>query len=512
MAPAVNAAQDQQSVAGEIATAVKHSFIYGIGGFLVKGISFFLLPLYTHYLNPKDYGIFEVLDLSTSLLGMFLNFGITAALLRFYGIANTEAEKRSIVSSLFWFTVGTSAVVLLIGGASVRQTTNLLLGAGTPASYLLLSLLAFLMAYIANVPYTSLRAKEASVTIVTIDMLVTIGLLAFNIYFIAGVRLSILGLFLSKIIVNTVAFIMILKWMSRELFGAPDWKLLRKMVGFGAPLVFSNLTMFTLNFSDRFFLQHLRSLEVVGIYAVGYKFGFMLNFLLIQPFNMMWQSRMYIVHRMADHQKVFSRVFVLYSAVLIFASLGMAVLGPELMRVMVDSRYRAGGAVIPLVSLSYVFLGMGYYLQLGMFLTLRTGLIGKVSICAAILNLTANYFLIKHFGMLGAAWATVIGFLAIAVGSYCYSERVYPLALPAGRVIRALAMAGAVYLLSRVLPDTPLAVTLLWKCALLTVFPFLLWLSGCFSRDEIATLHSLRATAMAKTLRLLKPAWMRISA
>src|SRR5438128_6719611 len=97
MAPAAEAGPKRDSVAGEIATALKHSFVYGIGGFLLKGISFFLLPLYTHYLSPRDYGVFEVLELSMSLLGMFLNMGITAALLRYYGAAKTEAEKRKVV-------------------------------------------------------------------------------------------------------------------------------------------------------------------------------------------------------------------------------------------------------------------------------------------------------------------------------------------------------------------------------------------------------------------------------
>jgi O-antigen/teichoic acid export membrane protein len=62
---------------------------------------------------------------------------------------------------------------------------------------------------------------------------------------------------------------------------------LREMVIFGAPLIFSNLAIFTLNFSDRFFLQHFQSLQAVGIYAVGYKFGFLLNVIAIQPFSTM---------------------------------------------------------------------------------------------------------------------------------------------------------------------------------------------------------------------------------
>ena len=510
MATAEKAISQQDSVSGQIGTAVKHSFIYGFGGVFIKGIGFFLLPIYTHFLSTRDYGVFEVLELSVSLLGMFLNMGITAALLKYYGTAETEAEKRKVIGSIFLFTVATSAVILLAGSLSVRSATRFLLGPGVPSTYLLLSFTAFLLTYIANVPYTALRAQEASSTIVTYDSVSTIAFYGLNIYFIVAARLALLGLFLSRLIINSLYTVVLIKKSSRELFGGMDWGVLRKVIRFGAPLVFSNLTMFTLNFSDRFFLQRLESLEVVGIYAVGYKFGFMLNYLLIQPFNMMWQARMYIVHQLPDYEKVFSRIFVLYSSLLILAALGMTVLGPELMRLMVDPKYAAGAAVIGIVSLSYVFLGVGYYLQLGMFLASRTGLLGKVSVVAAILNLAANYFFIKYFGMVGAAWATALGFLALAVGSYYYSQRVFPLALPIGRMLRSLGLGMAVYWISRFIPASSLAIALLSKCALILAFPVLLWGTGCFSADELATLNTLRNSTVRKMLRLLKPAWLRV--
>jgi O-antigen/teichoic acid export membrane protein len=129
-------------------------------------------------------------------------------------------------------------------------------------------------------------------------------------------------------------------------------------------------------------------------------------------------------------------------------------------------------------------------------------------VAAAALNLAANYFLIKSFGMLGAAWATALGFLAIAVGSYYCSQQVFRLPLPIGRVLRTLAMAVAIYLLSRVLPSS-LATALLLKCVLIASFPALLWLIGCFSSDEMATLHSLREGAVRWTLRLFRPGWLR---
>src|SRR5439155_12142811 len=121
------------------------------------------------------------------------------------------------------------------------------------------------------------------------------------------------------------------------------------------------------------------------------------------------------------------QVFVLYSSVLIFAALALALYSPEVMRLMVDPRYAAGEPIIALIALAYVFLGIGFYFQLGMFLKSRTGLIGIVSTISAVITLTMNFLLVSHFGLLGAACATILGFLAIAVGTYYCSERVFPL-------------------------------------------------------------------------------------
>jgi O-antigen/teichoic acid export membrane protein len=203
---------------------------------------------------------------------------------------------------------------------------------------------------------------------------------------------------------------------------------------------------------------------------------------------MMWQARMYIIHRLPDHRRIFSQVFTLYSLLLIVCALGLALFSPEVLVIMVDPRYRGGAQVIPVVSLAYVFLGVGYYLQLGMFLASRTSLIGIVSIVAAMVNLTLNYFLIRYFGMMGAAWATLAGFAALAVGSYCLSERAHPLNLEIGRVIKALGLAILVYALSLILPPAALVNTLLLKVLLLAGFAGSVWLSRVLSIDELATL------------------------
>ena len=496
--------QEKENVAKEIRTAVRHGAVYGLGGVLAKAVGFLMLPFYTHYLNPADYGTLEILDLSMSLFGMFLNMGITAALLRCHSAAATAEEKRKVVSSAFIFVAVTGVATFFLLVGLVRPVSALLLGPRVPSQYLLLSFTAFIIGYITNLPRTYLRALEASGSFVLVETVSLFLMLTLNIVFIAVLKIGLAGILWSSLLVAILQLVLLCGWLLRRVGIGFSQRLLGAMMRFGLPLIFSNLAMFTLNFSDRFFLQRFRSLEVVGVYAVGYKFGYMLNYLLVQPFYVMWQSRMYAIHAQPDHPKVFSQMFVFYSLLLTYAALALAMLSPEMVQFMLAANFSESRNVIPVVALAYVFCGIGYYVQLGMFLTNRTNLIGVVSAAAAGLNLLLNYFLVAHYGMPGAAWATVVSFFAIAAGSYWCSQRVYALPLKVGRTASALVLAFALYMVSRVWNPGSLALTLALKTCLLAVFPVLVWKARILSPAEVGTLISTMDHAGAGTARLFR--------
>jgi O-antigen/teichoic acid export membrane protein len=275
------------------------------------------------------------------------------------------------------------------------------------------------------------------------------------------------------------------------------------MMSFGLPLIVSNMSVFTLNFADRFFLQYFHSLDTVGVYAVAHKFGFMINYLFIQPFYDMWQTRMFLIAREAEHPRIFARIFVLYSLVLTYAALAMSLLAPEIAAVMVHREFAASQDVIPIVAFSYFAYGVAYFLQLGMLLAGRTRIIGAMSAVCAVLSLVLNYVLISRYGMLGAASATFLSFSVLAVGGYCFSQRVFPLPLPVGRVAGGVVVAGAMYLLSRLWIPRPIAAAVLWKVGLLAAFPVILWATRLVSAADAATIVSAKDAVVARALRFL---------
>lgn len=495
--------QERETTVTEILSAVRHTAVYGLGNVLAKALGFLMLPFYTHYLNPADYGILEILDLSMSLFSMFLTMGMTAAVLRCYAVANSQEEKKRIVSTAFVFVAVTGLAAAVLGLAAVRPVSASILGPAVPAKYLLLSFASFILSYVALLPRTYLRALEASGTFTLVDTLALCLMLVLNVYFVMSLKLGLEGILLSSVIAGGIQTVWLSIWAISRVGIHFRFTYLSQLLRFGWPLMFSNLAMFALNFSDRFFLQHLTSFKVVGIYAVGYKFGFMLNYLLVQPFYVMWQSRMYLIHAQSNHADTFRQIFVLYSLLLTFAGLVLSILSPEIIHVMVGPQFRASQDVIPIVVLAYVCWGIGFYAQTGMFLTNKTNLIGLIAIAAGGLNLVLNWVLIARYGMMGAAWATLLSFIAIGIGSYFVSERVFPLRLSAGRLTLAMTLATGLYLLSRSFTSYPLGIAIVAKVLLLISFPIFLWKLRILAPPDITILSETWNRTIPRSLAFL---------
>src|SRR5262249_10247322 len=176
---------------------------------------------------------------------------------------------------------------------------------------------------------------------------------------------------------------------------------------FGAPLILTSSAAFIINFSDRFFLRHFGTISDVGIYALGYKFGYMLSLLVVQPFDMIWQARLYEIRKLPDSGRVFARLFEYYSFFLIVSALALSICIREVVRVISAPQFHSAYKVVPVVALAYIFQGTNRFFLAGAYIAKKTMPLATVGIVCATVNLALNLALIPAFGMLGAAWSTV---------------------------------------------------------------------------------------------------------
>ena len=63
---------------------LRHSAIYGLGSIVARVLGVLLLPLYTRYLSPSDYGLIETLVALSAVLTALVAQGMKSAFFRFY--------------------------------------------------------------------------------------------------------------------------------------------------------------------------------------------------------------------------------------------------------------------------------------------------------------------------------------------------------------------------------------------------------------------------------------------
>src|SRR5690348_1747756 len=150
----------------EVGQLLKHTGIYGLGTVLSKSVGFFMIPIYTHYLVPADYGVLEMLDLTLFFSGIIATMGIGAAFFRFFSGTDSLAERKEVTSTALATMAGLSLLVVVV--MQILASLLSLVAFGSAAYVPLVRILAFTLFFsnVAEVPLAYLRAQKHTVLFV----------------------------------------------------------------------------------------------------------------------------------------------------------------------------------------------------------------------------------------------------------------------------------------------------------------------------------------------------------
>jgi O-antigen/teichoic acid export membrane protein len=473
----------------ELKKLLKHSSVYSLGNILNKAVGFLLIPFYTHYLTTADYGTLELLDLSVTLVGLLLNMWMNASLVRHYYEYEDTKSRNEVVSTALLATSATAALFSALGLIWARGLSVLILKSPEFSSFVRVISCNLFLTCVNSVSFSYLRARQRSSAVVVMNTVSLVVGLALNIYFLAVVKTGVVGILysslISNVIVTTGLTIVTVTQVGIHFDGAK----LKAIATFGLPLILTSFSAFELNFADRFFLQHYSDVSTVGLYALGYKFGYMLSFLLIQPFIMIWGARMYEVAKRPDAGAVFSRVLAYFTLVLCTAALVMSLVIRQVISIIASANFHEAYRVVPPVALAYVFYGMSYYFQTGIYISKKSSYLGLMGVICAAANVALNFLLIPRYAAMGAAWATALSFLLMAILAYAFSQRVYPIPYAVLRTSVPVFAAVGIYVLSTFIEVPSVFAALFVKLALIAGFGAVVLASGFFDASETIQLR-----------------------
>lgn len=475
----------------DIKTIGKHSIIYGSGVVLSKLIGFVMIPIYTRYLTPADYGILELVYRTSGIATILIIMGLQNAVMREYAGYQDTKQQNEVVSTglIFLMTMSMAAIITLVGCAG--PLSQLIFNSSENGFYFRLAFFASYFEICLVIPFAYLRIKDRSVFYTLMSVFRLSIALSLNIYFVVFLRYGVKGILLSEIISAGLSSIFILIVIFRNVKFKFNPTKLKELLLFGLPLVPAGIPIQILHNSDRFFLQYFTSEHEVGLYSLGYKFGIVLGVIINNPFGLVWQAHMYTIMKRDNAREVYGRVLTYYMYVTLFFALCLSMPIKEIIQIMAAEIFWDAYKVVPLILLSYAIFGIYGIVNVPFFIEKKTMKLPLITLSAALCNLILNWFSIKYFGMMGAAIATVLSFSILSLLVYRKSRKFYPIPYEYGRLIKLFSTAIILYFMSFLIEIDNICLTIIFKMMLAFTFPIILYFIKFYSNAEIRKINEL---------------------
>ncbi len=442
-------------------TLAGQTAIYGLSSILARFLNFLLTPLYTSkgVFAPEEFGVITAFYAWAAFLAVLITFGMETTYFRFAN-ANTASppaplprrgreDAAGAYATAFFSVVGIALPFMLLSALF----PDVIAGAMRyPEHGHLVWMLALALGLDAMtaIPMARLRHEGKPWRFVAVNMSnigITVGL---SLYFFAyrmphDPLIGVGHVFFINLIASGVKFLLLVPQWPR--FAQFDRALLKPMRAFAWPLAIAGLAGMVNETADRAVLKYLLPADTadaqIGIYGACYKLAVIIT-LFIQAFRMGAEPFFFNHAKEKNSGETFARIMNLFVAACMAAFLVVMLFLDVFKWFIPNPAYHEGLRVVPILLLANVFLGIYYNQSVWYKLTDRTRVGSTISIIGAGITLVLLFTLIPIMGYMGAAWATLACYFSMAVISYVWGQKHYPIPYNVSRVL--LYMAGAVVL------------------------------------------------------------------
>jgi O-antigen/teichoic acid export membrane protein len=214
--------------------------------------------------------------------------------------------------------------------------------------------------------------------------------------------------------------------------------------------------------------------------------------LVLMSINMAWAPYFYrISSTEEDAPYTIARMTTYFAILMVAFGLLVALLSQDLIRIMADPAFWDAYQVVPVVVLAFIAHGFYFMFVNQLFFAKSTRRLALYTVLSAGLNIILNVLLLPSYGIMAAAWNTVIGYLLLTLLVFFESRRVYPIPYEYRRIILVLLAGLATYLITLQISSVNPILTILLRSLVMALFPALLFILGFFTPNEIKGIRSI---------------------
>jgi len=406
---------------------LENSFLYTLSNLLVKAIGFILLPVYTLFLTPEDYGIINLVYSFTHVASFIVAFSLYSAVIRFYTDYKKDREKLKrfygtliifiFISSIIFISIGLIFNKILIAwffnGISLY-----------PVIVIALSSLAFICLHTFH--QSILQGMQKGKKLAIINLTVFSLQVCLNLILIGFFKLGAVGVLLASLIINFIYLIYMLVDLKKNnlITLCLDVKILRLALKYSVPLMPHNLSTSIANFASRVFINKAGTLSAVGLYSIATQFGLLIDMVQssVNKAFAPWFFDMMNEKNVNNNEIVGLSSFLLIIYSFIYVVIGL--FSQEAIIFMTNEKYLMAWTAIPILVVAFSAKSIYYfYVNLLFYYKEAARKIFIATIAGSFADVILAYVLVPKFGIYGAALAFLIAKIIVVATVILLSKK-----------------------------------------------------------------------------------------
>ncbi len=415
--------------------------VYGLSSILGRFINYLLVPLYTYWFSPAEYGVVSEFYAYAGFFAVVLVCGLETGYFRF----RTGMEAKCYSTSLY-LVILVNAIFLAALYAGLDRLASLLRYPGHP-EYLVWFGGILALDATAAIPFARLRAENRALRFASIKLIEILLAVAVNLYLIVYCRhvfetapdsfsaqwydpaIGVGYIFIANLIASSVKVVLLLPQLGGLQAGV-DFGMLARLLRYSVPMVIIGLAGAVNETLDRAIMKTLlpydlkTNLHLLGVYGACYKLSILMS-LFIQAFRYAGEPFFFAQSGRRESAALYADVMRYFVIFCVFVFL-LVTLYLDVFKYFIGESFRVGLNVVPILLIANLFLGIYVNLSVWYKLTDRTGLGALVSLTGAGITVALNIWWIPKFGYTGSAWATLVCYFMMCAMSYGFSRHYYP--------------------------------------------------------------------------------------
>jgi O-antigen/teichoic acid export membrane protein len=461
-----------------------------------KIAAFAMLPVYTRYLSPADYGTLQLIELTFEVVTIVAGNRLVVGVFHFYHKAASDKERRAVIATTLFLMVATYSLATAAAFLGASALSELVFRTPANADLVRIAALGLGVQSLLLVPLAYLQVRERSQRYVVANLVKLAMQLTLNVVTIVAFGMGAKGVLVSTLIANAVVGLWLCTSTIREIGVNVSARAARWIVGFSVPLVIMQVATFISTYGDRYFLQRAFTNAsdgdaAVGIYGLAYQFGFLLATVGYVPFASIWFPMRFEIAKRPDRDALYARAFVYFNVVNQALAVVIGLVVYDLLRIMATPPFVIAASLVPVILLAYIIQGWTDFQNVGLLITERTGLLSLANWIATGVALLGYALLIPRYHGMGAAWATVAAFAVRHLTVYTLSQRHWRVRYEWGPVLRLLLLSTGIVAVGMALPTLPLAASLAARAGLLALYVIGAWSARILNEEDRAIVRRL---------------------